>query len=118
MKIKIEKIEFTPKTIEVDIEVPYFAWWDYKKEEIIKIVPKHRTGLHGIPELSHLHCLIISNPWSGTKSIATHRIGLNNKNEFDNELNKFLIDYSDITTEAEFEKFLNQTLIDILGDTK
>ena len=36
MKINIEVTELLRKTIEEDIDFPYYGWWDDKKNSIIK----------------------------------------------------------------------------------
>jgi len=111
METKIRTFEQVEKIIDKNIDFPYYGWWSYKKEEIIKIDLVLSICFPG--RIDHLKIIKIQSGFAIKSSITSDRLTISDEGIIHGDIIYLLRDYADIATAQEYSDF-RESVIDEL----
>jgi len=111
MIIKVVERKVVNEVQTLNVEFPYYGWWDGKKDSIVKMYPVYYQ--YSKHKISHINVIKIQHGFAINSRITCEKINAGENNVISEEINYVLRDYPEPATEADFQKF-RQSAIEVL----
>jgi hypothetical protein len=110
MNIQVNNTKIVSEISTLDINFPYYGWWDSKNRSIVKMIPVYYS--HDVSLINYILVIKVTKGFSLNTAITSDIIRVS-KNVIDENITYILRDYSIVATEQEFKKFRLEVLNDL-----